>query len=214
MHAASDLHDRWMLHAKRLAVGQNEAEHIWQELCHAYASPPRAYHNLTHIAACLRDLGEAAPEGSLPIETAIWFHDSIYEALCADNEARSAEFMRTVLGPAGVRPQILYDAHRLIMVTAGHTTAIEEDELLTADIDLAVLAVEPMAYDRYAEAIRSEYRTVPDDQYSAGRARFLTSMLGSPTIYRTSWAIARDFNARARANLSRELNRLYGQAMS
>lgn len=201
------LSDRWTQHAARLAITRDAGEHIWRELRAAYASPPRVYHNLAHIAACLRDLDEAAPEGSVPVETALWFHDAIYEPLRTDNETRSAEFMRTVLGPIGVDPQTLADAHRLIMVTAGHAKAAEADEALIADVDLAILGSDPEAYDRYAKAIREEYRAVPDDQYVPGRARFLAGMLESPAIYRTAWAQTKDLETRARTNMCRELGR-------
>lgn len=210
MHDASDLHGRWTRHAARLGIAPREGGRVWQALVDAYASPPRAYHSLAHVGACLRDLDEAAPGGAAGIETAVWFHDAVYQPLRSDNEARSADLMRALLGPLGVDPQILHDAHRLIMVTAHHAGTTAEDEAVIADVDLAVLAGDPAAYDRYADAIREEYGAVTDDQYAAGRARFLTAMLESPSLYRTAWAGVRGLEARARTNMGRELERLGG----
>lgn len=207
MHTASDLETRWARFVDRLGIAEDVGHLVWREIRDAYASPPRAYHNLTHVACCLRDLDEAAPTGSIPVETAIWFHDAIYEPLHTDNEARSAELMQSLLEPVGVEPKLLVQARRLIMVTAGHAGANEADEFLIADVDLAILGSDPAAYDHYADAIREEYRAVPDNEYVPGRARFLAGMLERPVIYRTAWAQAKGLEARARANMRRELER-------
>lgn len=205
MHTASDLETRWAQLVDRLGIAEDVGHLVWHGIRDAYASPPRAYHNLTHVACCLRDLDEAAPTGCITVETAIWFHDAIYEPLRTDNEARSAELMRTLLEPVGVEPQILAHARRLIMVTSGHAAAMEADEFLIADVDLAILGSDPATYDHYADAIREEYRAVPDSQYVPGRARFLAGMLERPVIYRTAWAQAKGLEARARVNMRREL---------
>ena len=64
----------------------------------AYATPPRAYHNWSHVGAVLRhfDAVAAGPGWLQPAEVqlAVLYHDAIYEPGRGDNEARSAELAR------------------------------------------------------------------------------------------------------------------------
>ncbi|MBW3551163.1 MAG: hypothetical protein KY442_10225, partial [Proteobacteria bacterium] len=64
----------------------------------AYASPPRAYHDLGHVEEVLRHYAAVAagPGWSQPSEVyfAILYHDAIYVAGRGDNESRSAQLAR------------------------------------------------------------------------------------------------------------------------
>ena len=98
----------------------------------AYATPPRAYHDFSHIREVLRhyDAVAAGPGWVQPVEVqlAVLYHDAIYEAGRSDNEARSAdlavEHIARWLPDAGV------DANRvaeLIVFTARHGKFTPDD---------------------------------------------------------------------------------------
>ena len=91
-------------------------------------------------------------------------------------------------------------------LTAGHATdADDPDGELLCDADLAILAVDEDRYAEYAAAIRREYAHVPDDAFADGRAQVLKALLELPSIYRLP-PIRAEWEARARANLERELS--------
>jgi predicted metal-dependent HD superfamily phosphohydrolase len=64
------------------------------ELIHAYSSPDRYYHNLTHIQDCLSVFDQTSSLVAHPkeVELAIWFHDAVYDTRRSDNEQKSAEW--------------------------------------------------------------------------------------------------------------------------
>lgn len=97
---------------------------------------------------------------------------------------------------------------RLVLLTAGHAVSPDDpDGALLCDADLAVLAGDPMQYDRYAAAVRREYGHVPEPDFRAGRARVLDGLLALPALFRLPPLAAR-WEAPARANLTRELGTL------
>ena len=69
-------------------------DHTFTQLIPIYSSPDRAYHNLAHIQACLSEFEAVRSLASNPtaMQTAIWFHDVIYDTHAHDNEERSADF--------------------------------------------------------------------------------------------------------------------------
>lgn len=68
-----------------------------------YTQEDRAYHNLSHIEHCLRELGELKHlnESFDELLFAIIFHDVIYDSKADDNEVRSAEEAATCLNQLG-----------------------------------------------------------------------------------------------------------------
>ena len=138
----------------------------------AYATPPRAYHDFSHVREVLRhyDAVAAGPGWVQPAEVqlAVLYHDAIYEAGRSDNEARSAdlavEHIARWLPDAGV------DASRvaeLIRLTARHGKftpddfagdAAAADTMHFLDCDMAILGAEPAVFDAYDRGIAAEYR--------------------------------------------------------
>jgi predicted metal-dependent HD superfamily phosphohydrolase len=178
------------------------------ELAAAYAEPQRAYHDASHIAEVLGwfdrvfdDLGWRDPA---TIYAAIVFHDAIYVPGAADNESRSAAWLR-----ASALPCDLARGAELVELTARHGSPIDEtdrDAALFLDCDMAILGAEPAAFDAYNAAIAREYRAIPTDAFRAGRAKFLASVLALPRIFISDYFHDR-LDARARVNLSRALAR-------
>ncbi len=183
----------------------------------AYATPPRAYHDFSHVAEVLRhyDAVAAGPGWLQPLEArlAVLYHDAIYEPGRKDNETRSAAFARTEI--ARWLPGTGVDADRvagLIELTARHgqlrpeefgKTAVADDTRHFLDCDMAILGAEPPMFDAYDRAIAAEYRGhVPGWVFRINRRRFLKSLLARPRIYLSDFFHER-FDAQARANLRR-----------
>lgn len=175
-----------------------------------HLTPPRHYHDFTHVQACLRGWARHRALWVQPAE-AYWafvFHDAVYVCGAPDNEAQSALAARSHLATL---PGLDLDAVAgLIEKTALHADprmpgladSWSADARLFVDIDAGILGAPPADYDRYASQIRAEYAFVPADLYAAGRGRFLDAMLGRSRIF-LSDALA-SLEEPARANLTRE----------
>ncbi|WP_020571654.1 HD domain-containing protein [Neolewinella persica] len=185
-----------------------EARSAWPDIARAYAG--RAYHNLDHLTEMLghyhgipTDLAPAAP----PIfGIALIYHDIVYRAGRADNEARSADMAVVALEAAGVGTAGQAYCRDLIMATKTHRPQ-NKDEGLIVDLDLAVLARPADGYDAYAHAIREEFSLYPGFLYRPGRKKALLHLINQPNIYyhpyfRESW------EGPARKNLMREIEHL------
>ena len=182
----------------------------------AYATPPRAYHNLDHVAELLRhyDAVTAAEGWAQPVEVwlAVLYHDVIYEAGRSDNESRSAQLAADAI--ARWLPEAGVDVARvveLIELTARHGSLAPDDFPHDAqgddtrrflDCDMAILGADPAAFDAYDRGIASEYRHVPRWLYALNRRRFLKSLLARDRLYLDDGFHAR-LDAQARHNLRR-----------
>ncbi|MDI9240003.1 hypothetical protein QLQ15_13905 [Lysobacter sp. LF1] len=178
----------------------------------AYASPPRAYHNIAHVQEVLRHYRDAAngPGWRQPVEVAlaVLYHDAIYEAGRKDNETRSAEM--AVAQIARWMPDAGVDVRRvmdLIELTARHGSFspgdVDEEAALFLDCDMAILGAPPEVFDAYDRGIAAEYRGhVPGWLFKLNRRRFLKALLGRPRIYLSGYFHER-YDAQARRNLRR-----------
>lgn len=191
-----------------VSCDKQQRTRCFDKLVCAYQSPPRAYHNIEHIADCLHLYDQVSTTPIHAVELAIWYHDSIYEPLSATNEQDSAEYMQTEALSLGIDNQIIQDATRLILITANHQRASKPDEQLLADIDCAILAAQPHRYIEYTRAIRSEYSMVQEFQYRKGRTTFLEGQLLRPAMFHTEWAKQSRFEELARINIAQELSEL------
>lgn len=174
----------------------------------AYCGSDRHYHDIRHIAAMLDLLEQHAMPATdwVAIRWAILYHDVVYDPRRKDNEAESAAAMQRDFAALGLDPALAARVNALIMATRHGEVAAPGDATtaLLIDLDLAVLAAAPDAYDAYAAAIRREYAHVPETLYRDGRARVLQGFLDQPAIYRTE-ALRTRWEASARANLAREI---------
>lgn len=173
----------------------------------AYATPPRAYHNLEHVADVLaayasvcdwRDVGSVA--------LAVLFHDAVYRPGQADNEAESALLARRCLQQLRLGfPFSLERVESLILLTARHGSlspaALDHDEAHFIDCDMAILGAPRGRFEAYEAAIAEEYAHLTRVAYRTGRAHFLRKLLASPQIF-----MSHDFRQRlegqARENLA------------
>lgn len=185
-----------------------------ESLVAAYASPPRAYHNLDHVHEVLRHYQDiaAGPGWRKPREVyvAVCYHDAIYVAGRSDNEARSADLMRADCARYGLVDELDVDrVTELILMTARHgkleRRAVDAEAALFLDADMAIVGSGADAFGRYDAAIAEEYRSVvPAFVYTFKRKHFMRQLLASPRIFLSDYGHAR-WDGAARANLRRAL---------
>ena len=199
--------DRWQRLMSTLGLAGNEA--TFASLTQAYAQAHRHYHNADHIASCLKHLDVVSEFADEPaeIETALWFHDAIYDPHSASNERDSADWAIRFLRDNVVAGDAVSRIERLIMVTAGHGVTSSIDEDLMIDIDLSILGESPEVYDRFETAIRKEYNHVPEALFRHKRKEILSEFLEREQLYRTRYFIDH-FQGQARVNLTRAIKAL------
>lgn len=186
------------------------APELRDALLAAYAHGDRRYHDTRHLADVLERLGElrraGTPFDELPVTLAAWFHDSVYDGE-RDAEERSAVWAED--GLAGlVDEPVRAEVARLVRLTETHHPAAEDrNGCALSDADLAILAAPEERYADYQRAVRAEFGHVGDDDFRAGRAQVLGGILAKETIFHTAYA-REAWEARARANLRRELDQL------
>jgi predicted metal-dependent HD superfamily phosphohydrolase len=189
------------------------ADRVGEDLVARWSEPHRHYHTLAHLGAVVSivDSTAAAVGADGPVVAlAAWFHDAVYDPRRDDNEEASARLAGTALARLGRPAAQVAEVARLVRLTATHDPEPgDRNGALLCDADLAILAADPPAYDRYSAAVRREYPHVPDDAFRAGRAAVLRRLRDRPALFHVV-AHRADWEARARANLSRELAALTG----
>jgi predicted metal-dependent HD superfamily phosphohydrolase len=168
-----------------------------------YAEPHRKYHNLTHVRQVVRD-AVALTEGRdrALVALAAWAHDVVYDGRPGEDERASAAWARANLTAVRLAEADIDRVEGLVLATVDHS-APPGDRVAQAllDADLAVLAAEPEAYERYRQAVRAEYAHVSDDDWRTGRTAVLRSLLAKDPLY----LLAHHWEAPARRNLAGEL---------
>lgn len=169
----------------------------------AYDAQGRAYHNKTHLQDVLQKLDwarEALPQsgdmGTMPvaeqhrlfdtIELALWYHDAVYDAKAADNEAKSRDLLLHDAKKFGLRPTIADAAGNLIELTADHKEARTLAERIIVDCDLSILGAPADIFSTYDRGIRQEYSHIPAPIYKAARRQVLAGFLNQPQIFKTT----------------------------
>ncbi len=199
------------------ALGSRDAGAIasaWLVLEAMYHHPPRAYHNMAHIAECVGELSAVAAKVT-PIETvalvavALYTHDCVYDSTRPDNEERSAGVAVALGRGMGLVNWTLGTLHRLVMATTHKGTPGDAGEALIRDVDLVSLAAPEGRFDANTAAIRGEYAWASDAQWRTGRVAFFREILARPAIYFTPEFHGR-FEGAARANVERALRLMVG----
>ncbi len=196
------LRERWRQLWTRSGV-REVPEQVFDELVESYQQPHRAYHGLDHVLDCLRvfDTVSASAEHAFEVETAIWFHDAVYQPTRVDNEARSAAWALRVLRGAGVCEATNERVRQLVLATRHDAPAETKDARLLLDIDLAILGRSPAEFQVYEGQIRREYAWVPAEIFHERRADLLEGLLKREPLFLTGALRAR-FEPQARVNLA------------
>lgn len=185
-------------------------EATWRALELAYQTPPRAYHDATHLIELVGHYDWVAervgwrrgPE----VFAAMLYHDAIYRPGEADNERKSADLARRALAGTGLD---LDRVAELILATAHHgkdgvvaDPDADPDLTMFLDADMAILGASPERFSQYERQIATEFAQIPPDLFAIGRRAFLNRCLAMPRIYRSALFHAQ-FEAAARENLER-----------
>lgn len=181
----------------------------YQELVTAYQQNHRAYHDLTHVDACLRHLDAVGTQtcNRQAIELALWFHDAVYEPMSKTNEEDSANWAGEFLSRNAAPIDFNHRVCDLILLTKYHECPAEFDSQLMLDIDLSILGASPDAYEQFEHNVRKEYQVVPQATFQAKRRQILQAFLKRPAIYQTTYFFER-LEDQARINLANAINSL------
>lgn len=192
---------------------RTELEALREDLFARHAEPARAYHTLEHLNEAFglldRHLDPSlfSDVDRFEIETALWFHDAIYDPRAKDNEEQSAELAVGALGSLGIDVGHRDRVSALILETRHDAVPSAPSPRLLVDVDLGILGASPERFDHYERQIREEYAWVSAADYRLGRTAILQAFLERDRIYATA-AIRAEREAAARTNLTRSLNAL------
>lgn len=181
-----NLRPSW-LRAWRGIGARDDGEEVYHALMARYAEPHRKYHTLQHLHECLSqfELAQGLASRGAEVETALWFHDAVYDLKRSDNEAQSAAWARDAALQAGVAAEVAARLHALVMATRHSALPVGGDEQLLVDIDLAILGAGPARFAEYEQQIREEYGHVPGWLFRRKRRAILHSFLERPRIFST-----------------------------
>lgn len=189
-----------------ISLGIAPSQETFRNLAAAYAEPHRHYHTNAHINDCLAILDAAVhlAEDPAAVESAIWFHDAVYNPKAMDNERKSAEWARRFLEDSGVAKKRVSSVCDYILATEHHERPRTADARLMVDIDLSILGSPTDVYNAYEIAVRKEYQWVPYFIYRRRRSAVLASFLDRDHIYANEFFRVR-FEEKARANIAAAL---------
>lgn len=197
--------ERWQTTWRRLQVPAPPATGF-DQLIACYSEPHRAYHTVQHLEECFERLKELEDHAQRlgEVELALWFHDAVYDVKRSDNEAKSADWARSVALEAGIAPPAAQRIHSLVLVTVHEAVPTDVDQQIVVDVDLSILGAPSERFEEYERQIRTEYAWVPEDVFRARRREILAQFLARPRIFSTKTFLER-YEARARENLARSL---------
>lgn len=161
-----------------------------------YTQPHRKYHNINHINACLVEL-ENLPSGFLKydldrsneydiVETAIWYHDAVYNPYSKLNEAKSVKLLPEWEDKWYFKSSV----SSAIYATAKHTTTQKDIAFATQvmlDIDLSGFGKSLLEFVTNGMNIRHEYYNTTLRDFLNGRLSFYKELAKRETLYYTDY---------------------------
>jgi predicted metal-dependent HD superfamily phosphohydrolase len=172
----------------RLGGVMSRANDAFLRLRAAWSADGRRYHDLEHLADCLRELDGARAEPSVAdiAELALWYHDAVCEPLARDNEERSAALLCHDAAMLDLRQEHVAAA-QCIRATAhlSARTSSSPAADLVVDADLAILGRDPLRFMEFEYAVAEEHAEIAHTTYLLARGRFLAGLVGLPSIFRT-----------------------------
>lgn len=197
--------DYWALTAKQLSLDEDTTQNFYASLYDAYCEVQRHYHSIQHIVECLEHFHQIKThlDDTLSVELAIWFHDVIYNPQANDNEQQSADYMLRMLENVLGSEQIA-KIYAWILATKAHASTTDTDLAYLLDIDLAILASDPMRFAEYERQIQQEYAWVEPSPYVKKRQQVLRHFLETQPLYQTPFFQKR-YERQAKQNLAQAL---------
>jgi len=205
-----EMRSMWLGLMSSLAVEEDESDELFADLVTHYDGDSRHYHNLEHIRNVLAAVRRMQTQAQNPtaIQLAAWYHDIIYEIDATDNELRSAEYAKNVLGRTPIDDEMLDVVAEMIRATDISLDPPDDTDFrILLDADLATLASDYDYYDKNAKAIRREFAQVSDSDYRIGRRQILNRFLQRKRIFLTE-KMFETLEAKARRNIQREIDSL------
>lgn len=178
----------WLRFSSQHSIKHAVSQTLLNTLITAYTEPQRAYHNIQHIVECLALFQNIESELNDPIavETAIWFHDVIYEPKASDNELQSAELMKQLCNTF-LSEQQIEKVYQWIIATQKHQSSYDHDLNSLLDIDLAILGSSAERFAEYQQQIQFEYAWVESDVYQVKRKQVLKQFEQMNPIFQTNY---------------------------
>lgn len=186
---AATMEARFAALVERLGGDPSGAAPIHVKLRAAWGAQERRYHDLEHLADCLRELDRAQVDPSLAavVELALWYHDAVYIPGARDSEEQSAQLLCADAAALRLPRETVERAAALVRSTAHDVARGEGDPAsdLIADIDLSILGRDVLRFMEFEFAIEEEFAAVRSLWFIVLRGRFLASLLRRPAIFRT-----------------------------
>lgn len=178
----------WLRFSSQLSIEQAVSQTLLNTLITAYKEPQRAYHTVQHIVECLAHFQNIESELNDPIavETAIWFHDVIYDPKAYDNELKSAELMKQLCNTF-LSEQQIEKMYQWILATQKHLPSDDHELNSLLDIDLAILGSSAERFAECQQQIQFENSWVESDVYQVKRTQVLQQFEQMNPIYQTSY---------------------------
>ena len=197
--------DYWALTARQLSLDDDTTQKFHAMLYDAYSEVQRHYHSIQHIVECLEHFHQIKTylDDTLSVELAIWFHDVIYNPKAHDNEQQSADYMQRMLENVLGAEQIA-KIYAWILATKAHAPTADTDLAYLLDIDLAILASDPMRFAEYERQIQQEYAWVEPALYVQKRQQVLKHFLETQPLYQTPF-FQKCYERLAKRNLAQTL---------
>ena len=151
------------------------APDAFDDVAARYGEAHRHYHTLVHIEKVLAAIDAWYPDAPDWIILAAFYHDVIYDPTTSTNEIDSARLASRELAGVLDRRE-LAALTRAIVMTNGHDLShahAEDLPLLVGDLIGMACGVEE--YRVNTAAIRLEYSMFDDEQWAAGRRKFIVA---------------------------------------
>lgn len=189
MHSDLDqFKSHWLRFSSSVSLYSKFSQSLLGMLTKAYTEPQRAYHTIQHIVECLEHFQKVKSDLNDPVavETAIWFHDIVYDPKALDNELQSADLMKRVCDKFLSEPQI-EKVYQWIIATQKHHPSNDDDLNSLLDIDLAILGSSAERFAEYEQQIQFEYAWVESDIYQVKRKHVLQQFEQMNPIFQTHY---------------------------
>lgn len=198
------MQERFLSLWSRLSSGESSLD-IWKIIEKNYSEKHRYYHNLKHIAMCLEYfdrycLANQNFRNKDIVETALWFHDIVYNPRNSTNEEDSAKLFHKLAIINVINESFIKEVKQIILCTKNHEAAENIDRQIALDCDLSIFASDLNTLQQYDINIRHEYSFVEKYIYQQKRRQILMKFLAKERIYNTNY-FYHNYEHQARKNL-------------
>ena len=152
------------------------------EVARRYSEPHRKYHTLKHVMGMFTLARDRGIELSDQQVLAIWLHDIVYRVPADPNESNEMASVRLARGWLSeiCYPTILAVKVALIIKDTEQELPTGGESAVVIDLDLSGLSLN---YWKNRKLVREEYGCYSDEQFKAGRRKWVKGMLKRKSIF-------------------------------